>query len=150
MILCGCRSGLVVWGTGSCGDNQGLAGLGVSYRTHFLSLVSILSNMGVLRFWENNEKPAVTCCLLASGSVLSTHLLNLYALSMRKPGNDWQAHHKFGCCPPLWPLSGLHHPAPVDGHCRVYHKGQISQPELLGLQKFKVFDDLMWLWTISP
>ncbi|XP_035220152.1 triadin-like [Stegodyphus dumicola] len=44
MILCGCREGLAVGGTGSRGDNQCLECLDVSYWIYFSSLSKLLQN----------------------------------------------------------------------------------------------------------
>lgn len=40
-----------------------------------------------------------------------------------KPRSIRQTHHSFGCYPPLWPPSGLHHPGPATSHSEVHHKG---------------------------
>lgn len=52
-------------------------------RTHFSSLVSTRLNMGTLRVQECNEKQTVTRLLLAIDTVWGTHLLNMYAFTIK-------------------------------------------------------------------
>lgn len=77
--------------------------LGMSYRTHFWSLVRTRSNMGTLRC---RERPSLAVACWLSTRICSTCTPFLCGtgevlLFYQKPGSVRQAHHRFGSCLPM-------------------------------------------------
>lgn len=84
MIMRECLGDFSVWGTPSPGDIHCLGQLIASYRTHYQSLVSILTNMFTFRCRVCNEKQAVErCCMLSTDSAWGAYLLTLHGFSGR-------------------------------------------------------------------